>query len=499
CCLQQSILMTAQANQALLPSVKHLDNSVVAYPIRAVFNDGTVQQGITNRSNRALAPAVITPILRQANFSVLPLKAGDFKSYPKGAALFAGYSDLIAQFDTMIAMFQSNPEYVTFFRKVHIAVLCELYHYLMGIYTNFNLQHAGISQSLDGQLHVDIPKFLKNEAACATNSKTLIINHLINIIESQFNGAICSYVPGIAQIYASHLGQTLIQNDFSLDLSEFVKTQTEPSMIAYKKNYLQAMSTYLKFFQNFTGYLLKQHPKHKNHFTAFVDIAEQINHFLYDGIDANADKQSVALLKMKPPLFTFNYDDVRALKMIPYLAKNLPKNSQKIMWPSQMVQAANEGLVLTMPDHAPHPLAYFRTATGTVVKNVSDASQADLYLSVKVGQNLFEEKLIPEPDWLGSWNGIVKILRASFGDFTALLGLNILDPCLEALVQLIVLEQTGQDANSVPTTAIACMQWVQMAEQFKKRSLITTNNQSATVTTASTSAISSNFLQQISG
>src|SRR5207249_215865 len=125
--------------------------------------------------------------------SILHPAPQSFAAYPAGAALFPGYAPASAKFDSMIAMFAQNPHFVAFYRKVHINVLNELYHYLMSIYMNFNLQHAGIIQNEQGDLSISIPDFLQTEQQYAINSKTLIVNHLMAIIESQFNGAIRSY------------------------------------------------------------------------------------------------------------------------------------------------------------------------------------------------------------------------------------------------------------------------------------------------------------------
>lgn len=452
------ILLSMQVTGALIQQTQNLTDTVPPYPIRGVMDDGTIQQGITDRTIKAMASKKTWPILAAGNFSVLPIKAGEFSSYPAGSALFSGYTSLASKFDSMIASFTTSPEYVAFFRKVHINVLNELYHHLMSVYVNFNLQHAGITQSITtGVLQVNIPAFLQDEQTYATNQKTLIINHLINLVESQFNGAIRSYVPNLPQIYASFMGKVLIHNDYSIDLSRFLDKEIEAAtdFSTAKQAYLKGLAQYLDFFQTFTSYLHQPHPKNRQHFTAFVDIAEQINQYLYADADPSADKAAIAVAKMNPPMFTFNYDDMRAIKMIPYLAKNLPAQSAKIMWPEQIVQAANEGLC-EVGASSKHPLAYFRTINGTVVQNTTEDTTIPLYICVRSGQNLFEERLLVEPDWLGSWDGIVKIMRACFGDFSALIGLDILDPCMETLIQQVMVVKGGGDPNTIPSRADAC-------------------------------------------
>jgi hypothetical protein len=344
----------------------------------------------------------------------------------------------------------------------------------MSIYVNFNLQHAGITQNNDGSLLVNIPAFVQSEKDYALNKKTLIINHLMNVIESQFNSSIRSCVPKLPQVYASFVGKNLVHNDYSIDLTQFLDQEIAPEVAANRKIYLQGLATYLDFFQTYTSYLNKPHPskKHRQHFVAFVDIAESINKFLYADADVQADKALVAISKMNPPLFLFNYDDVRALKIIPHLAKSLPAQSLKVMWPEQMVQAANEGIILHLPGQAPHPLAYFRNSLDSVVTNTTNDLNVKLFMCVRNGQNLFEEQLIAQPDWLGSWDGISKILRACFGDFSALRGLDILDPCMESLIDVVIAVQNGQDLTKLQTSSQICSNLI---KTWKKTDVTTTN------------------------
>ena len=450
-----NILLSQAVAPSMLQGAKNLHNTVACYPVRGVLNDGTIQQGITNRITRSmpLPGDSLREILSKGRFSVLPIKKGEFLGYPSGAGLFAGYDDIAAKFDGMIQGFVANPSYVTLFRKVHIGILNQLYHHLMKVYVNFNLQHTGIEQSQNGTLTVNLPTFLKNQKDYATNQKTLIVNHLLNLIESQFNNSIRNYVPNLPQEFASFLGKVLIHNDYGTDLTKFLDQSGTAEFLVYKKLCLQSFAQYLDFFQTFTSYLNKPHPKNQEHFTAFLHIAEQFNTYLYSNTPATADKNLIAVQKMNPPLFVFSYDDIRALKMIPYLAKRLPEKSLKIMWPDHIVQAANEGiLVSSQPSNngsqLENPIAYFRTNLGKVVKNFDNNNNSSLFICMRVGQNLFEEELLYEPEWLSSWTGIVRIMRACFGDFSALVGLNILDPCLESFVRLVIAVQNGQESVS---------------------------------------------------
>jgi len=442
-------------------SVRNLTNTVATYPLLSTTSNNTLQQCIKSHAINAMTPAKTRPLLRNAALSILKTPPTAFKNYPTGSALFTGYPDIAAKFDTMIANFQTDPQFVTMFRKVHIGVLNELYDYLMGIFMNFNLQHVGITQTpnASGDVQISVPLFLQYEQTYAANTKTLIINKLMDVIESQFNSAIRSYTNNIPQTFATFTGKTAIQNDYSMDLTQLIVHQLEPDMVNFKKTYLTALGSYVSFFQLYTNYLNQPHPQKPESFTAFVDIGEQINQFLYHDAQNATDKTKVAFAKMNPPLFHFSYDDMCALELIPHLAKLIPTNVKTIEWPEHIVQAAQEGLVLNIPGQKPHPLAYFKATNGVVVRNLTgNTSSAKLFICLRLGDNLFEQELIAQPTWLNSWDGIVKILRACFGDFSALLGLNILDPVLEALIANVVLTQQGKDPNAADNISQACKQ-----------------------------------------
>lgn len=454
---------------------KHLIDSVQSYPMVAttLANDGVThkaQQLIKNRTLAATIPPKIVPILKHGSFSVLRGKSADFKNYPKGATLFPDYPTLATKFDQLINVMVTTPKFKAFFNKIHLNILNELYSYLMNIYTNFNLQHVGIKETTANgtiTLQFDIPGFLQNEQAYEANKKTLIINHLVNIIESQMNGKIKSIMPKIPHLFATAAGKTLIQNDYSIDLTHFIIKQIDPGMIQYQQTYLKGLAAYLSFFQEYTSYLKKPHPNKSQHFTAFVHIAETLNLFLYGS--ANADKQNAdsvsqmqtVLQKMDPPLFTFNYDDIRALKLIPHIAKSLPAQTESIMWPSHIVNAAVQQTFVSN-----HPIAYFKDDNYQIT--TSQAQAKHLYVVLQSGKNFFEEELVAQPDWLNSWeDGVVNILSGCFGDFSALIGMNILDPCMEALIQNAVDTMNGKPINSASSFTSVCHKFLDAIQDQK--------------------------------
>lgn len=478
--------------------IKSLMETVPSYPTFGIIGNGqTLYQGIQDRKNKAAVPKKVTTLLQTSKLTLFKTIPGAFEKYPKGAQLFKGYPDVAEKFDVMINSFVTNPDFIPLFRKVHINVLNELYHYLMGIFMNFNLHHPGIVQDNNGDLQVSVLEFIRSEDVYDMNKKTMIVNHLIAIIESQFNGAIRSYAHHMPQSFATYIGKIAIQNDYSTNLTHLVIEQMEPALQNFKSTSLQALADYVEFFQLMTSYLDKKNPKKSNYFSAFVDIAEQVNQFLYADTEANQsilaemkskapcaylekdleiaeqkftpklkhtinpiktapvkqlqstsqlfsdDRYLIALKKMNPPILNFRYDDVRAIKVIPYLAQKLSPTSKNIMWPAHIVEAANEGIIYD-PHEKPHPIAYFRTKDNKVVTNYANDLSSDLYICMRLGDNIFEQILIAQPDWLNSWDGILKIMRACYGDFTAIVGMGILDPVMEALVTNVQLIQQGK-------------------------------------------------------
>lgn len=474
-----SFLLSGQVSPSHIQQMQNLESTVKPYPSRSTDSNGKVQQIIESRSTKVMPASKTHEILQKGGFTVLKPKANTFdKNYPSGAAIFPSYPDLSGKFETMIATFQKNRDFIIFFRKIHLNVLHQLYFYLMHIYVNFNLQHIGIVQLPNGKLQVSIPDFMQYEQDYSSNKKTLIINHLMNIIESQFNGAVRSYLPKMPHIYASFSGHMLAQNDYSIDLTQFLDKDIKNAFLTSKQRgeYLKGLVAYIEFFQSYTNYLEQPHPTKPTHFTAFVDIAEQISQFLYGkAIDSEStfstsqEKYASAVARMNPPLFYFNYDDMRALKIIPHLAKSIPANSKRIMWPDHIVDAAKNGLMLRNPQGSCQPIAYFKNKHGKVVygkaaTNVENDPSIKLYMSTASGSNIFEEELIPQPDWLNSWNGIVKILRVCFGDFSALLSKeladqNILDPFMQSMLQFVIDVQNGkQNPEDVGICSAECQE-----------------------------------------
>ena len=241
----------------------------------------------------------------------------------------------------------------------------------------------------------------------------------------------------------------------------------EPELAKLKTSSLQALANYVSFFQAMTEYLNKKNTKTSMHFHSFVDIATQVNTFLY--ADKKGNQALLEKMKANSPAAYFKADTAGAAQIkiskesaeswakgMPYpkdasTAPKINSSSSPVPWPDHIVQAANEMFVLKS-DNGPHPIAYFKTKDNKMVKNYSNkAKDSDLYICMRLGHNLFEQILIYEPEWLSSWEGILKILKACYGDFTAILGMDILDPVTEAVIANVVKIQTGKEPTSMKT------------------------------------------------
>lgn len=484
-----SIFLSSQLTPNTTTSaIKNLVNAMNPYPVVNVLDNNVLQQGITSNVVASAVPQKVQTLSRKASLTMLHPSPNDFKTYPSGAQLFAKYPDIASKFDTMLTVFKTEPRFVTMFRKVHIGILNELYAHLMGVFMNFNLQHTGIAQDENtGITSVSIPLYLQSEEEFAANTKALIVTHMMDIIESQFNNAIRACTNNMPQTFATFVGRTAIQNDYSMDLTQLLVHQLEPVMVNFKKEYLTALGDYLSFFQIYTSYLNKPHPTYPNQFVAFVDIATQLNEFVYQDAQDSTNKTAVAFAKMNPPLFHFGFDDVCALQLIPYLAKSLPANVKSVPWPEHITQAAQQGVVVTVSGQKPNPLAYFRTPEGEVVRNLNNDPTVPLYVCLRLGDNIYEQQIIAQPEWLNSWQGVVKVLQACFGDFSQLVGMNILDPVMEALIINVLLTQKGTDPNATDNISAACKKTIALWTQATLGTAAVSTSTPSTQQTSTTS------------
>jgi hypothetical protein len=125
---------------------------------------------------------------------------------------------------------------------------------------------------------------------------------------------------------------------------------------------------------------------------------------------------------------------LRALKVIPQAASELPTNVSSIDWPSQLITAATKGTqaVTTQKDNLGYSVAYFTTASGS--KTRSKKSAAHLYINLPTPNGPYAQEIQKQPSWLNSAEGIINILRGCLGDYSQLIGKGILQSCTESIL-----------------------------------------------------------------
>lgn len=376
---------------------------------------------ITRTSKCNLSPEMLAEA-QQAKLSIVRPKEADlpilYKTYPDGSALFPNNPDVALKFNLMIDSIKKNPNFIEFFRKIHINSLTQIYLHLMKIYTNFNLTNPGSSQETETTT-ANVSAYLLDEATYATNKKKLILNHFINLIQAQFASSIISYVPATPEDMAVSIGKIFVQNDFGIDLTAFTFPQSDAKAVESQAIYLTFLQQYISFFQSYTSYLAKIDANGSNQFYTMAQ-------FIYTFLHPNGQDQTRA--KMNPPMFFFDVESMRSIQFIPFVAGTIPANSQLVPWAPIIVNAAVKNLTTNG-----HLVAYFKDLAGKITPHQNQAKT--LYLLAETGPDLFEQELLAQPTWLNSQDGVIRILRGCLGDFSALVGTGILDSETETVIQ----------------------------------------------------------------
>lgn len=423
-----------------------LNDLVVAHPPDPITNIRTI-----NAHNKSNVPVAVANGF-QVSFCSFTKTATPVVVHPAAGSLFPDDGALSQLLDTFLQSIQDDTYFTVYFSKIHLLYLHELYIYLIKIYSVFNLTPLN-----------SLEQYLDEESKTSIIKKKLIINHLISIIEAQSNQAVIARFPGgFPKHLATYAGNVLMKNDYGANLDMMLKDSektllTDPSVQAILKptydtkrsQYLTMLGNYLKFFNAYGAALSK--PDQNKAFTGinlFVSHAERIKKI----IDAASNPISPSLppaerlkalekvQEINPPLFFYDTPSLRALTVIPQIAQSLPKNVAKIPWPDALVKAAQSGS--TLKDKFGYEsniqLAYFTTKKG---KKTTDKSQAaNLYVNIPTMKYIYQQEILPQPTWMNSYDGIIKMLRACVGDFSVLFDPvfkyeAILDPCLACIIQ----------------------------------------------------------------
>ncbi len=139
-------------------------------------------------------------------------------NHPK--TLFPDNDALAQAYNNFMNALKDVPSFFPLFRKIHITALHQIYLHLVGVYTSLNMTHMD-----------DLKTYMATEKKYALNKKTLIINHLINIVMAQLNQSLRALIPGLPENYAISTGMGCIQADkvsdpdmLVLDIEKYVLT-----------------------------------------------------------------------------------------------------------------------------------------------------------------------------------------------------------------------------------------------------------------------------------
>jgi hypothetical protein len=116
--------------------------------------------------------------------------------------LFPNNPALLQAYTNFMNALKDVPSFFPLFRKIHITALHQIYLHLVGIYTSLNMTHMD-----------DLKTYMATEKKYALNKKTLIINHLINVVMAQLNQALRALIPGLPESYAIATGMGCMQAD----------------------------------------------------------------------------------------------------------------------------------------------------------------------------------------------------------------------------------------------------------------------------------------------
>ncbi len=199
--------------------IKTLDNpnTTIAAKANLMFNTTTNADGTPRKVTQKNQYDM--PIASQAlNKSFASNFTGDLNlQLPE--LTFSNSSVTKAYNDFVIAL-KENPNFLSMFKKIHITTLHQLYQYLIGIYATLNLMNIN-----------DLKTYIILEKQFGLNKKTLILSHLVDVIQRQLTQTIKGIMPGMPDQVAIRAGMSALKNQgannlnmFTLDMEESVLT-----------------------------------------------------------------------------------------------------------------------------------------------------------------------------------------------------------------------------------------------------------------------------------
>lgn len=236
----------------------------------------------------------------------LTLKANAHVRHPSGSQLFPQNSDLSGAFDNLLTTLQSAGSttqtapaqgktpaqtaqlsvFVPLFRKLQFMILNDLYIYLTSIYSTFSMTHYASAQEA-----------AINEPITALNKKSLMVDHLLNVVQDQMYFICSHHQPLVPQHLGLKTGALMLQHDKTVDPLFLLKDFTQPlipgdlatsaqqqahtELQTLQSTYLNAIKTAITFFKTYTSYLTKPDTTTKiPGSNAFIPLAQHINQII---------------------------------------------------------------------------------------------------------------------------------------------------------------------------------------------------------------------------
>jgi len=144
--------------------------------------------------------------------------------------------------------------------------------------------------------------------------------------------------------------------------------------------------------------------------------------------------RALSTTPINPPLILYNDETLRAIKIIPATAARIPKGGKPVPPPAQILAAVANNVRAKdfMGNDLGYPIAF--REDGKLFINIPQASLDQGAGNTTMLGGPFAQEIIPQPTWLDSYDGVIRIVRACLGDFTQLVGMNICGACNEAII-----------------------------------------------------------------
>ena len=192
------------------------DQQIMAIQGRFTSMGGTPQKIKPSNKYRPPQAATATSKASLASFTQVYNEAKTTGQLFNDATIAAAYTDFMNALEQV-------PSFIPLFRRLHIVALHQIYLHLVGIYATLNMTYLS-----------DLKTYMVLEKKYGLNKKTLIINHLVNVIQAQLSQALQTLFPGIPQTHAIKGGMTALQHDH-MSNPDMLVLDLEKSVLAVLK------------------------------------------------------------------------------------------------------------------------------------------------------------------------------------------------------------------------------------------------------------------------